>query len=75
MSAIESDNKRDNKQDSIVEDQCKICLGVGLIKRKELKCDHCGSSVPFPLPYTPPYETCEACDGTGTEIIPPAANK
>jgi len=49
------------------EHQCKICLGVGLIKRKELKCDHCGSYVSFPLTYTPPYETCEECDGTGTQ--------
>lgn len=75
MSAVESDNKRDNKQDPIVEHQCKICLGVGLIKRKELKCDHCGSSVSFPLSYAPPYETCEECDGTGTEIILSPAKK
>ena len=49
------------------EHQCKICLGVGLIKRKELKCEHCGSHVSFPLTYTPPYETCEECHGTGTQ--------
>ena len=66
MSAVESDIT----PDPLLKNQCKICLGVGLVKRKELKCDHCGSAVPFPLPYTPPYEPCEECDGTGTQILP-----
>jgi len=74
MSSIEKDNTTDNKEKQ-QEEQCKICLGVGLIKRKELKCEHCGSSVPFPLPYTPPYETCEECDGSGRQIISSSAKK
>ena len=55
----------DNKFES--EHRCKTCLGVGLIKRVQIKCENCGSCVRLPPPCPQPYEPCEDCDGTGTQ--------
>ena len=52
----------DNKIE--LEHRCNMCLGVGLIKRVQIKCENCGSCV---LLSPQPYEPCEDCDGTGTQ--------
>jgi len=54
----DSDNKFE------LEHRCKTCLGVGLVKRVQLKCENCGSCVPL---CPQPYESCEDCDGSGTQ--------
>ena len=54
------------------EKQCKICFGVGLVKKEVIicsvcdgiKCMYCNSSGYEQLPYEP----CEICDGSGTQI-------
>jgi hypothetical protein len=61
----ENNTKSDNKID--LAHRCKTCLGVGLVKRVQLKCENCGSCVPLPPPCPQPYEPCEDCYGTGTQ--------
>ena len=69
--SMSPDNKMpDNiKQDNTfeLEHRCKTCLGVGLVKRVQLKCENCGACVPLPPPCPQPYEPCEDCCGTGTQ--------
>lgn len=55
----------DNKFE--LEHRCKTCLGVGLVKRIQIKCENCGSCVPLPPPCPQPYEPCEDCYGSGTQ--------
>ena len=50
-----------------LEHRCKTCVGVGLVKRVQIKCENCGACVPLPPPCPQPYEPCEHCDGTGTQ--------
>jgi hypothetical protein len=62
-----SDNTKPDDNKFELEHRCKTCLGVGLVKRVQLKCENCGSCVPLPPPCPQPYEPCEHCDGTGTQ--------
>lgn len=52
--------------------QCLDCLGIGLVKMNPIRCDclttfcmKCENNEGFKVK---PYETCQACDGSG-EII------
>lgn len=64
----------DNPIKYSTENQCKICIGVGLVKKEIIICDICdGIKCMFcnSSGYAQqPYEPCEACDGSGTQIIP-----
>ena len=61
-------DKTTSNNDKIdLEHRCKTCLGVGLVKRLQLKCENCGACVPLPPPCPQPYEPCEDCDGSGTQ--------
>ena len=62
-----SNNTTSNNDKFELEHRCKTCLGVGLVKRVQIKCENCGSCVPIPSPCPQPYEPCEDCYGTGTQ--------
>jgi DnaJ-class molecular chaperone len=69
MSTIDTSN---NIIQRSTEKQCKICLGVGLVKKEVIicsvcdgiKCMYCNSSGYEQYPYEP----CTSCDGLGTQI-------
>jgi hypothetical protein len=66
MSTAQDNTKTDDNKMELVH-RCKTCLGVGLVKRAQIKCENCGSCVPLPPRCPQPYEPCEYCDGTGTQ--------
>jgi len=62
-----ADNTKSDNNKIEFGHRCKTCVGVGLVKRTQIKCGNCGSCVPLPPPCPQPYEPCEDCDGTGTQ--------
>ena len=61
------DNTKSDDNKVELEHRCNTCLGVGLVKRVQIKCANCGSCVSLPPPCPQPYEPCEDCYGTGTQ--------
>ena len=69
---MDSDNqhKKLNEITKIIQIQCIICKGVGLIKREKVSCKicndlYCKGCDLYNTLTLPPYYECVTCDGLG----------